>query len=225
MASMAWPVRDAWQEIPSPRLLADVPVSVSGFEVAPITIAPAKSEVWEAVAGTKLTIPLVHTRRSEFSGSTMTMQVLGAGFEKVPAITIPLTADTSEVVLDLAALKTPPGDYRIALYGGAVARYRHHPDAILLAEAARRKAEEEVMALADEAKKLDGELKSVPVERKAGIEQALKDVAAKQVAAAAALTAAADRLKKATAAATPKDIVDIVVSEPIAIHVKPAETK
>ncbi|HEX5499319.1 MAG TPA: hypothetical protein VFX03_08835, partial [Thermomicrobiales bacterium] len=55
LASMAWPVRDAWQEIPSPRLLADVPVSVSG-EAAPLTIAPAKAEVFEAAAGEKLTV-------------------------------------------------------------------------------------------------------------------------------------------------------------------------
>ncbi len=40
LATMAWPVRDAWQEIPYPRLLADVPVSVSGHDVAPLTLAP-----------------------------------------------------------------------------------------------------------------------------------------------------------------------------------------
>ena len=37
LASMAWPIPDSWSEIPSPRLLADVPVSVSGFEFAPLT--------------------------------------------------------------------------------------------------------------------------------------------------------------------------------------------
>ncbi len=69
------------------------------------------------------------------------------------------------------------------------------------------------------------ELKAAPVERKADIEQAIKDNEVKQKAAALALTASTDRLKKATAAASPRDIVDIVVSEPIAIRVKPAETK
>jgi hypothetical protein len=48
---------------------------------------------------------------------------------------------------------------------------------------------------------------------------------AKQKAAAAALAAAKDRLKKAKDSANPKDIVDIVVSEPIAIRVLPAEKK
>ncbi|OYV79272.1 MAG: serine protease, partial [Planctomycetia bacterium 21-64-5] len=109
LASMAWPVRDHWQETPQPRLLADVPVSVSGFEYAPITIAPASSEVLEVTAGEKLTVPLVETRRSEFSGATMTLKTFGAGFERVPPFEVSLTADVSQAVLDLAALKTPPG--------------------------------------------------------------------------------------------------------------------
>src|SRR5436190_12612561 len=64
MASMSFPIPDAWNEIPSPRLMADVPVSVSGFDFAPITIAAASKEVLTVVAGQKLTIPLTHTRRS-----------------------------------------------------------------------------------------------------------------------------------------------------------------
>jgi hypothetical protein len=225
LATMAWPVRDAWSEIPKPRLLADVPVSVSGFEVAPFTIAPAKREVWEATVGTKLTIPLVHTRRSDFSGATMTMKSFGAGFEKVPALKVTFAADSTDLVLDLAALKTPPGDYLIALYGGAVAKYRHYPEAIVLAEAAKSKAEQELMALEAEAKRLAEEAKTASVEQKGEADRAAAEAAAKQKAAAAAVAAATEQVKKATAAAAPKDIADIVVSEPIAIRIKPAETK
>ncbi|HVW36953.1 MAG TPA: serine protease [Pirellulales bacterium] len=162
LASFAWPIPDSWGEIPHPRLLADVPVSVSGNEFAPLTIAPAKSEVWEVTAGEKLTIPLVLTRRSEFSGATMKVRTFGAGFERVPQFDVPLTADATEAVLDLGALKTPPGDYLIAFYGGAVAKYRDNAQA--------------------------------------GAAEAAK-------------------------AAPSRDIVDIVVSEPIAIRVKPAEKK
>lgn len=153
LASMAWPVPDAWSEIPSPRLLADVPVSVSGFDFAPLTIAPAGSEVREATVGEKLVIPLVQTRRSDFSGATMQLKAIGAGFDQAPAFDVRFTDDTAQAVLDLAALKTPPGEYVIAFHGGAVAKFRY------------------------------------PV------------------------------------AAPPRDIADIVVSEPIAIRVKPAETK
>ena len=44
LASMQWPVPDASREIPSPRLLADVPVSVGGSEFATITIAAGEKK-------------------------------------------------------------------------------------------------------------------------------------------------------------------------------------
>lgn len=225
LASMAWPVRDAWQEFPSPRLLADVPVSVSGFEAAPITISPAKSDVWEVAAGEKLTIPLALTRRSEFSGATMQLKTFGAGFERVAPFDVSLTADASEAVLDLAALKTPPGDYQISFYGSAVAKYRYHPEAVLAAEAAHKKAEEELKAIDAEVQAAAEQVKTASPEARAEAAKAAEAIAAKRKAAAAAVVAAAAQVKKATEAAQPKDIVDIVVSEPIAIRVKPAEKK
>jgi hypothetical protein len=225
LASMAWPVADAWQEIPSPRLLADVPVSVSGFESAPLSIAPSTSEVLEVTAGEKLTVPLVQTRRSDFSGTTMTLKTFGVGFEHVPPFDVPLTADASQAVLDLAALKTLPGDYLISFYGSAVAKYRDHPEAVLTAETAHRKAEQELMALEAEAKAAAEQVKTVAAEGQAEAAKAAEELAAKRKAAAAAVAEAATQLKKAIEAVQPKDIVDIVVSEPIAIRVKPAEKK
>src|SRR5690606_17600661 len=118
------PVTNAWDEIPRPRLVSGVPISVTQNELAPITIAPAEQKVWEATAGEKLTIPLVHRPRSEFSGAAVQLRAFGEGFEAVPRFEASLTASSSEVVLDLAALKTLPGDYLIAFYGAAVAKYR-----------------------------------------------------------------------------------------------------
>ena len=66
---MTWPVRDWWQETPSPRLLADVPVLVSGLESVPISIAPGENKPWEAKVGGKLTIPLKLVWRGDFSGA------------------------------------------------------------------------------------------------------------------------------------------------------------
>lgn len=129
LASMEWPVTNAWSEIPSPRLLMDVPVSVCGTELAPITIAAAENKRWEVTAGEKLTLPLAVTRRCDFSGATINLKAYGTGFEKTPAFDVPLTADGSTVTLDLAALKTPPGDYVVAFYGKAVAQYRANPEA------------------------------------------------------------------------------------------------
>jgi len=165
LASLAWPVKDAWSEIPSPRLLVDVPVSVGNAEFAPITIQPTSDKPLEVTAGESLTIPLLHLRRSEFSGATMAMKTMGNGFESHPKFDVPLSKDSSETVLDLAKLKTAPGDYWIAFYGSAVAKYS--PEAV-------------------------------------------------------AMNAAAAEPSSKTPT---KDIVDIVVSKPIAIRVHPAEKK
>lgn len=123
VASMAWPVKDAWSEIPSPRLLLDVPVSVGDIELAPLTIEPRKDQVHEVVQNQSLTLPLVLIRRSEFSGASVSMKTFGNGFESNPAFDLPLTQDAFDVTIDLAKLKTPPGEYKIAFYGGAVVKY------------------------------------------------------------------------------------------------------
>jgi hypothetical protein len=225
LASMAWPVPNAWSEIPSPRLLADVPVSVSGSEFAPITIASTESKVWDVVAGEKLTLPLIHSRRCDFSGANISLKTFGPGFEGVPAFEASLTAESSEAVLDLAKLKTPPGDYTIAFYGSAVAKYRYNVEAVSAAESALKTAQQEAEVLAASVKVLTEAAKIAPAEQKSEADKAVADAVAKQKLADAAAAAADKKLKSATAAAKPKDIVDIVVSTPISIRVKPAEKK
>ena len=222
---MAWPVPNAWSEIPAPRLQADVPVSVSGSEFAPITITSTKDKVWEVTVGEKLTLPLIHERRGEFSGANISLKTFGDGFEKVPTFDASLTADSSETVLDLAKLKTPPGDYTIAFYGSAVAKYQYNVEAVSKAEAELKKAQVEAEAISAEVKSLTDQANQVPVEKKSAAEQAVQDAVQKKKAADAAVAAAEKRLNAATAIAKPKDIVDIVVSTPISIRVKPAEKK
>ncbi len=225
LASMAWPVVDSSAEIPYPRLLADVPVSVSGYEFAPLTVSLLNKEPVEVAASAKVTIPLVMTRRSEFSGSTLKLRVFGAGFEATPAFDVPLTADKAEATLDLATLKPVPGDYKIAFYGSAVAKYRYHPEAVARAEEAHRSATLELQAIEAELKKRTEVAKTVTQAGKAEADKAVAAVLEKQKAATAKVAAAAALVTKTTEAAKPKDIVDIIVSEPIAIRVKPAETK
>lgn len=125
LAAPAWPIPDAWGEIPRPRLESEVPVSVGGYEVAPITIAPVEPRVWEVAGNETLTIPLKHTVRGEFSGSILQMRTFGHGFESHPRFDVTLTAEGSEAVLDLAKLKPPPGDHVIAFYGSAVVKHRY----------------------------------------------------------------------------------------------------
>ncbi|TXT38039.1 MAG: serine protease [Planctomycetota bacterium] len=224
LASFAWPIPDSWGEIPRPRLMADVPVSVSGLEFAPLTISPPK-EMQTVIAGEKLTIPLLHTRRSEFSGATLQLRTMGAVFDRTPQFDVSLTADQSQAVLDTAALKTPPGDYLIAFYGSAVAKYRHQPELIALAEVAHKKAMQELTAADAELKKLMEAAATAATDAKPEADKAVVAATAQQKAAAAAVAAAAEQVKKTTATATPRDIVDIVVSEPIAIRVNPPAGK
>lgn len=225
MAELKWPVPDSWSEIPEPRLVADVPVSVSGFETAPLTIVTSENKVWEVGANEQLTIPLKHIRRSEFSAATLQLRTFGDGFERVPQFDVNLTEDGSNAVLNVGNLKIPAGDYTIAFYGGAVAKYRYCPEMIPVVEALQRQAEQDANAIAEELKKLESDVASAGAETKAALDANIAALKTKQQAASAALAAAKEQVKQATQKAQPKDIVDIVVSEPIAIHVKPAESK
>lgn len=218
LASMAWPVTNHWSEIPSPRLLADVPVSVSGSERAPITIA-AEDKVFEVTEGESLTIPLQHTLRSEFSGSKISFKTMGVGFDKTPAFDVALDGKDSQAVLDTAKLKTAPGDYVVAFYGSAVAKYRYNPEAVTVAENVLKQAKEEAAASAEEAKRLAADAKTATGDDQKTVEQAAKEAAEKQKAAEAAVAAAEKQLNAVTAQAKPKDISDIVTTEPIRIRV------
>lgn len=211
VASMAWPVKDAKGDIPAPRLMADVPVSVTSSEKSPVSIAAAEDKVWEAATGTTLKIPLKVTWRNEFNGTSLKVKAYGEGFNGIKEFDIPLKAATHELVLDLAALKLPAGEHTFALYSLGISKYSYNPAAVPLAEAEKKKAEQIAAAMAAEAKKVA-----------AADANAAKVAAEKQKQAEAAMTAATTRMKAISTAATPADTVDIIISEPIRISVKPA---
>jgi hypothetical protein len=224
LASVAWPIPDSWGEIPSPRLLADVPVSVGGIEKAPLTIV-ARTPVVEATVGEKLTIPLLHRRTSDFSGDKLRMKVIGPGFERAPGFDLPVQADSSQLVLDLKALNLPPGEYQVSILGGGVVKYRHQPELVAMAEAASQKRLVEVKALEAEVKKVSSDAQNAPAAKKAEMAQALAAVTARMKAATDALNATKQQLNQAKQAAQPRDIADIIVAEPFTIRVKPMEKK
>lgn len=211
LASMEWPVKDAKGEIPAPRLVADIPVSVTDSEQAPLTIATAENKVFEAKAGETLKIPLKLTWRNEFNGASIKVRAYGEGFSGIKEFDIPLKAATHEALLDLAALKISPGDYTFALQSLGICKYRYNPAAVPLAEAEQKKAEATLAAAAAEAKKIA-----------ATDAEAAKKAAEKQKAAEAAMTAATTRMKSVTTAANPTDTVEILISQPIRVSVKAA---
>jgi hypothetical protein len=122
-------------------------------------------------------------------------------------------------------MKTPPGDYVIAFYGSAVAKYRYNLEAVVTAEKELKQAKQLAEELAAEAKTLTETASSAPDDQRVEAGQAANVATAKQKTAEAAVVAADRKLKAATAKAKPKDIVDIIVSTPIRIRVKPAEKK
>jgi len=210
VASMEWPVKDAKGEIPSPRLMADVPVSVTNSELAPITIAAAEDKVFEAKVGTVLKIPLKLAWRNEFNGTSIRVKAYGEGFSALKEFEIPIKAASHVAEIDLAMLKVPAGDYTIALQSLGICKYRYNPAAVPLAEAEQKKAEQLLALAAAEAKKLA-----------ATDAEAAKVAAEKQKQAEASMTAASTRMKAVSTAAAPTDTVDIIISQPIRIRVLP----
>jgi hypothetical protein len=208
VASMEWPVKDAKGEIPSPRLMADVPVSVTNSEPAPVSIAPAEDKVYEAKVGSLLKVPLKLTWRNEFNGTSIRVKAYGEGFSALKEFEIPIKATDHVVEIDLAALKPPAGDYTIALQSLGICKYRYNPAAVPLAEAEQKKAEQLLAQAAAEAKKLA-----------ATDAEAAKLAAEKQKQAEASMTAASSRMKAVATAAAPTDTVDIIISQPIRIRV------
>jgi len=221
LAQMAWPIVDSWGEIPSPRLLEGMPVSVTTSETAPITLATTEKKAFEVKAGEKLTLPLSLTLRSEFSGSVLQLKTLGKGLDNHPMFNVNLTATQAETVIDTASLKTAPGEYTIAFYGVAVPKYRYNPQAVVKAESESKTAVEQAAAAAEELKKQMELAASLPVEKKSEADQKIAELTAKKQAADAAVTASAAKLKATTDAAAPRDTAEIVISEPIHIRVLP----
>ena len=223
LATMEWPVKDAKQETPAPRLVGDIPVSVIDSEKSPLYFSAAEDKVWEAKEGEKLTIPLAATWNGDFTGTSIKVAAHGAGFEKLPSFELPLKAEKHDLAIDLAALKVPPGDYTIALYGGAVAKYSYHPDAVTAAEEAKAKTETAAKEAAEKTKVLTDAVAKTTPETKADAEAAAKAAVEAQKIADAAVAAAVKELAAATKAAAPADRVDIYVSKPIRISVKAVE--
>ena len=224
IASVVWPVLNTAQEIPRARLHADLPVSVCGFETSPLTISPKETKTYEAKVAEKLTIPLKLIWRGE-ANSAIKLKAVGAGFEAMKEIDVALKAAASDVLVDLAALKTPVGAHTLAFHTIAKGKYRREPEALKKAEAAQKQADQAAVVAAAEVKKLSEAAKSAPADKKPAADAAAKTAVENQKAADLAKADAAKLVKEITAKSQPKDYAEIVFSEPIQILVKEAEKK
>ena len=219
MAQMVWPIPDAWGEIPSPRLVSGIPVSVTTSELAPITIAPTERKVYEAKLGEVLKIPMTHTLRSEFSGAVLQLKTMGSGFEGNPQFDVSIGAANSEATVNLGAIKPPAGEYTIAFYGSAVAKYRYNPLAISLVEKELKTAQEQQQKAIEQVMQKTQAVASAAVEQKAAAEAELADAIKKKQEADALVTAAQEKLKRTNEQASPRDTAEIIITEPVSIRV------
>jgi hypothetical protein len=219
MAQMVWPIPDAWGEIPSPRLVSGIPVSVTTSELAPITIAPTERKVYEAKLGEVLKIPMTHTLRSEFSGAVLQLKTMGSGFEGNPQFDVSIGAASSEATVNLGAIKPPAGEYTIAFYGSAVAKYRYNPLAISLVEKELKTAQEQQQKAIEQVMQKTQAVASAAVEQKAAAEAELADANKKKQEADALVTAAQEKLKRTNEQASPRDTAEIIITEPVSIRV------
>ncbi len=222
LASVVWSIEYAPNDFPRSRLTADVPVSVTDFEKATASIAAAEQKVWEARVGETLTIPLKITWREEFNGASIKLKPYGTVFAGAKPIDLPMKATTAEVVVDLAALKTPPGEYVLAFNGISVAKHRSNPDVVKVAEEEKTRAAAEVAARTAAAKEAADRAAKAADAEKAEAGRGATAAAELQKSAEAALAEATRHVQAMTTAAAPKDILDFVVSEPIRISVKAA---
>ncbi len=219
MAQMVWPIPDAWGEIPSPRLVSGIPVSVTTSELAPITIAPTERKVYEAKLGEVLKIPMTHTLRSEFSGAVLQLKTMGSGFEGNPQFDVSIGAANSEATVNLGAIKPPAGEYTIAFYGSAVAKYRYNPLAISLVEKELKTAQEQQQKAIEQVMQKTQAVASAAVEQKAAADAELADAIKKKQEADALVTAAQEKLKRTNEQASPRDTAEIIITEPVSIRV------
>ena len=222
-ASMRWPVPNAWSEIPSPRLINQLVVSVTGSEYAPLSLVANEEKIWEVTEGSQITIPLVHTRRLDFSGDKISLKTLGNAFAGNAAFDASLTADATDVVLDLAKIKAPPGDYTVAFYGSAVAKYGYNPNAVSELNSQLENARNQLSKWNLELERLERLSKTATDESKKQVQKDLVSVAEQVKSQKAKVQLLEKQLSVATSLAKPKDIVDIVVSKPIKVRVQPAK--
>lgn len=226
-ASMRWPVPNAWSEIPNPRLIGDLPVSVSESEYAPLSLVANEDKVWEVNEGGKLVIPVVHNKRLEFSGANITLKTLGHGFNRNASFDASLSAQTTDVTLDLAKIKAKPGEYNIAFYGSAVAKYVYDPAAVQRVENSVNEVKQQKTEAEAKVAKLKSDVQTSKNNQKEKLQMDL-DAATRELAELTKKVSIAEKVLTGTKAkAKPKDIVDIVVSKPIKIRVHPVakETK
>lgn len=160
------------------RLTERVPLSVNGFEEAPVIIETAEEKLWSVEVGSKLQIPVKLIDNGSRSGS-ITIEPHGLrGMLRSPP-TINIAEKESEGTLEInftrnGNFEVEPGRYQFALLGTGVTKYRRNERAVELAKQEQQRFEELVMVLTRSADAAKGQVEKTKQALEAA-KQALKD--------------------------------------------------
>ena len=113
----------------------------------------------------------------------------------------------------------------MAFYGSAVAKYQYFPEGVAQAASVLKVAEEQANLAAENLKKLEADVATAADDQKSLLAERLEAARVQQQQTAAALMTATQKHKLATEQSAPRDTVDIVISEPIAVKVLPGEAQ
>jgi hypothetical protein len=194
LASVVWLIPDFNNESATARLNRDTIISVISAEHAPVSIAATVTNAIEVTADGQLTLPLIVERRGEFSAAFILKPAGHPAFDKAKDIAVPEKATNITAEINLAESKLPVGLHTLWFQGAVAGKYRNNPEAVPVAEA-ELKAAEQALADVSEAEKPKAE------ERKKSAEAAKK--------------AAEEKAK-------PRDVTVMVYSPPFVVTVLPA---
>ena len=183
-----------WDQERSAVVLSDyVVLGRIGAETSAVRLEPTTNGLEVAVGG-KVNLPFQILRREGFTAGFKLKAAGRTELDKVKELTIADNATNGVVELNLAEAALPVGTHTVWLEGRAPGKYRNQPEAIDVAKA-ELKAAEEALAKADAAGK--------PASEKRKQE-------------------AADRVKAAEERAKPRDVFTALVSRPFTVRVVPA---
>lgn len=221
-AFLNWAVKDTGREVMSTRITA-LPALGVVAEQAPAIIECITPGVPETGPDGKLELAFKAMRHSACTDA-LKLKVLGlVDVAKAPELTIPAKGLEGKLMLDVKALKLPPGEYGFILQGPAKMPYRREGAAMAEAEAAVQKASQSRAETQKELEAANVTLRALKPEDQAGraqVQARIKEVSAKLARADQVKATAIKMLKDITAKNPAKDTTFIVYSNPIRIRVK-----
>jgi hypothetical protein len=171
VASVVWPVADFNNENPVVRRTRGTSLAVVTAESAPVTLRVGTAT--PSADGATWKLPLHLERRGEFQGAFNVKAGGHAALDKAKEIPIPEKATNLVAELALGEARLPNGTHTLWLQGSLAGKYRQAPEAVAVAEAELKAAEQALASAkpegkpAAEARKKEAEARKKAADEKA----------------------------------------------------------